>query len=203
MKTNTLTRLIEVATPLFASKGFAGVSVREITDAAAVNVSAVSYYFNGKEGLYQAVLEEQFAPLQDAWQAGETNTSLSPVERLESYADHIAKLHLKRPSLARLMGNELNNPTKYGRLVIEKNLGHGYKYLHTLLKSGIESGDFRPDLNIAYATISLAGILNFFFLTKPIIQKITQLPEDANSTYPLHAFRIYLKGIAAQKENMH
>lgn len=198
MKTNTLARLIEVATPLFASKGFAGVSVREITDGAAVNVSAVSYYFNGKEGLYQAVLEEQFTPMQDVWRSDESSTSLSPVERLEAYAAHIAKLHLKRPFLASLMDSELNNPTKYGKLVIEKNLGCGFQFLGTILSDGIASGDFRSDLNIAYATIALAGILNFFFLTKPIIQEITPLPEDANSTYPLHAFRIYLKGIAAK-----
>lgn len=198
MKMNTQSRLIEIATPLFASKGFAGVSVREITDAAQVNVSAVSYHFSGKEGLYQAVLEEQFTPMQEAWQSVQTSTSLSPVERLEAYANHIAKLHIKRPFLARLMGSELNNPTKQGRLVIETNLGHGFQYVRSILEEGVAKGAFRSDLNISYTTISLAGILNFFFLTKPIIQNITPLPESANSTYPIHAFNIFLKGIATK-----
>jgi len=55
--------LIAVATPLFAEKGFNGVSVREIAGYASVNVSMISYYFGGKEGLYAAVLNEQFTVL--------------------------------------------------------------------------------------------------------------------------------------------
>jgi AcrR family transcriptional regulator len=44
-------RLILSAERLFAEKGYEGVSVREIADDAKANLSLVSYYFGGKEGL--------------------------------------------------------------------------------------------------------------------------------------------------------
>lgn len=51
------TRLLEVALKLFATKGLDGVSTREIAQKAQVNISAITYYFSGKESLYLAVLE--------------------------------------------------------------------------------------------------------------------------------------------------
>ncbi len=49
--------LLSHATRIFSTKGYAGASTREICDAAAVNLSAIRYYFGDKAGLYRAVLE--------------------------------------------------------------------------------------------------------------------------------------------------
>lgn len=49
--------LVMHATRIFSNKGYAGASTREICDAAAVNLSAIRYYFGDKAGLYRAVLE--------------------------------------------------------------------------------------------------------------------------------------------------
>lgn len=195
MKTNTQLKLIEIATPLFATKGFTAVSIREVTDAAKINISAISYHFNGKEGLYEAVLEEQLAPIQQALKLAQNNISLSSIERLTLYADQIARIHAQRPFLARFMNNEMTNPTDYGGPVIEKYISRVYQFMHSALQEGIANGDFQPDLNVAYAAISLVGILNFYFIAKPLIEKFTFLTKDANTEYTTHAFRIYLQGI--------
>ena len=60
---NCRDNLIAAAIPLFAAKGFNGVSVREVAAASGANLSMISYYFGSKEGLYAAVLTEQFAIL--------------------------------------------------------------------------------------------------------------------------------------------
>lgn len=57
-------RLIQVATVLFAEKGLDGVSTREIAKAAQLNISLISYYFGGKEGLYKAVFREHMLKFQ-------------------------------------------------------------------------------------------------------------------------------------------
>jgi AcrR family transcriptional regulator len=50
------TRLIAEASRIFAEKGYAKASTREICLAAELNVAAIHYHFGGKEGLYRAVL---------------------------------------------------------------------------------------------------------------------------------------------------
>src|SRR5262245_17558729 len=56
--TDARSQLLKSASKLFAKKGFNGVTVREIASRARVNLSLVSYYFEGKEGLYRACLSE-------------------------------------------------------------------------------------------------------------------------------------------------
>ncbi|MFC1716029.1 TetR family transcriptional regulator [Candidatus Poribacteria bacterium] len=53
-------RILEAATSLFAQKGYAAVGVREIAKKADVNISMISYYFNGKAGILGIILEEFF-----------------------------------------------------------------------------------------------------------------------------------------------
>ena len=43
-------RLLDAALALFAEKGFAKTSTREIAAAAQVNIASISYYFGDKEG---------------------------------------------------------------------------------------------------------------------------------------------------------
>lgn len=200
MEKDTRKKLIEIAIPLFATKGFAAVSVRELTVTANTNVSAISYYFNGKEGLYQAVLEEQLSSIQQALESAKSSDHISALERLTYYAGQVAQIHTQRPFLARYISNEVANPTEHGGVVIERYLSQVYEFMQTSLQEGILNGDFRADLNTTYATISLVGILNFYFKSKSLINKFVSLPEDANIEYTTHAFQIYLHGIMNAKK---
>lgn len=51
-------RLLHAALALFAAKGFAKTSTREIARAAGANIAAISYYFGDKAGLYAATFTE-------------------------------------------------------------------------------------------------------------------------------------------------
>ena len=53
----TRERIIEAAVKLFGERGFGGASTRDIAAAAGVNAPALQYYFENKEGLYQACAE--------------------------------------------------------------------------------------------------------------------------------------------------
>jgi TetR/AcrR family transcriptional regulator, regulator of cefoperazone and chloramphenicol sensitivity len=55
---NARERLLGAALRLFAERGFARTSTRELADAAQVNVAAISYYFGDKGGLYRAAFFE-------------------------------------------------------------------------------------------------------------------------------------------------
>ena len=55
-ESDTRTRLLEAAGPVFAAHGFDGATVREICSTAGVNVASVGYYFGDKLGLYREVI---------------------------------------------------------------------------------------------------------------------------------------------------
>lgn len=58
--------MINIAGKLFATRSFDAVSTREIAIAASVNLSAISYHFGNKEGLYRAVFKKIVRDLKPA-----------------------------------------------------------------------------------------------------------------------------------------
>ncbi len=49
---NTKLRLLKTSARIFAKRGYNGTSVRDIAQAAHINVSAIAYYFGGKQELF-------------------------------------------------------------------------------------------------------------------------------------------------------
>jgi TetR/AcrR family transcriptional regulator len=57
-ESNARERLLETAIGMFAEKGYAGTSVREIVEQAGVSKPVLYYYFKSKEGLFLAILDQ-------------------------------------------------------------------------------------------------------------------------------------------------
>lgn len=55
---NSKDKILITATKLFASKGFDSVSIREICKDAGVNLCMISYYWGGKQELYDSIVDE-------------------------------------------------------------------------------------------------------------------------------------------------
>ena len=61
--TDTRDRILRAASDLFATTGFNGATLREITERAGANLAAVNYYFRTKEDLIISTIEEAVRPL--------------------------------------------------------------------------------------------------------------------------------------------
>ncbi len=59
----TREKLLDEAIVRFARHGFHGASAREVAQAASVNPAVVAYYFQGKQGLYDACVDEVYRRL--------------------------------------------------------------------------------------------------------------------------------------------
>jgi TetR/AcrR family transcriptional regulator, regulator of cefoperazone and chloramphenicol sensitivity len=79
----TRLRLIAAAREVFTRKGFDAASVREITGDAGANLGAITYHFGSKQALYDAVLEDAFAPLAGVLQQARAATGAPPLDRIE------------------------------------------------------------------------------------------------------------------------
>jgi len=105
---DTRARLLQAALRLFAEKGYAQTSTREICVAAGVNAASIHYYFGDKAGLYRAVY---LAPIQqlmvaaraiaaagDPFEATMRRTYeafLAPLKESDARAMQILKLHFR------------------------------------------------------------------------------------------------------------
>ncbi|MCP3977900.1 MAG: TetR/AcrR family transcriptional regulator [bacterium] len=75
---DTKQRILDAAESLFAEKGFAGTSLRNITTLAGANLAAVNYHFGSKEALVEAVFVRRCEPM--------NHERLAELDTLESRA---------------------------------------------------------------------------------------------------------------------
>lgn len=57
-RSDTRKKILDAAARLFAKKGYAGTSIRDITNATKLTQPVIYYYFGSKAGLYKALLEQ-------------------------------------------------------------------------------------------------------------------------------------------------
>ncbi len=66
---DTVERILDAASALFAERGFAETSLRTITSTAGVNLAAVNYHFGSKKTLIQAVFARYLQPFCETLEA--------------------------------------------------------------------------------------------------------------------------------------
>ncbi|MBP2666830.1 MAG: Bacterial regulatory protein, tetR family [Firmicutes bacterium] len=188
-------KLLAAGTRLFAEKGFAGVSIRELATAAGVNSALISYHFGGKEGLYEAVITAQYERLIIKFEAIAASTS-SVEEKIRMYADVIRRNHTEdQPLMARLVQGELSSPTACMEKVLRKYTFRIAQIVSDVLRQGIQSGNFRQDVDPVLAALSLAGMLNFYFILREITKAIVPEFSGRDQEFVDTALKIYLKGM--------
>lgn len=188
-------KLLEVATPLFAMKGFAAVSIREIAAAAGMNSALISYHFGGKTGLYTAVLEKEFTRVRIMIDELKMR-SMSPRGRLKAYAERLGKLHSHSPYLLRLVTSELTTPTECFETVIKKTIADVAGFLMGVIDEGMEKGEFRRDVDAGNVAHALAGMINFYFISTPIVRGFMPDSDSRTENYIKQALAIFMEGLA-------
>jgi AcrR family transcriptional regulator len=99
---------MQTAKVLFASQGYDGTTVKQISEQAGVNISLISYHFDGKEGLYRACLEPLArARLSIAQQVLVPPRSQEELRiRMELFLREIFIGHLEEPELCQIVARE-------------------------------------------------------------------------------------------------
>jgi len=185
--------LIAVATPLFAAKGFNGVSVRELAAAAGVNISMISYYFGGKEGLYAEVLNEQFVTLKRA--AEIKSMEADPLRKFELYVRATVARYRKNPYLLRFYTSELTNPTPCFETIVKPAIKGVVQTLIETFSEGLSHEKFREGLDPTDTVLALAGMINFYFLLEPATHELVDHSAERDEELIRHIMDIFTRGI--------
>jgi TetR/AcrR family transcriptional regulator len=191
-------KLIEAATRLFALKGYAAVSIRELAQAAAVNSALINYHFGGKEGLYLAVLENSFTLIRDS--VHDIGASKLPhTEKLKLFMKFLMKVHQSNPYLRRLMSSELSNPTPHFETIVKRYVMKFYKFAHVTFNAAIECGEIREDVDPTFSTIAIAGTINFFYLALPIVDELIPPDPERDQKYLANLTKLLFEGLLNPK----
>ncbi len=187
------------AAPLFAEKGFAAVSVKELAEAAEVNIALISYYFGGKEKLYAAILEEQFELINNII-VSIRNEVRCPIEKIRCFSQKFVKLHKKYPYSQRLIYGEIINSTNCHESIVKPAILRNHDFLRECVQEGINNGQIRSDVKSDCASILLESVLNFYFMTNYLADEFLETKKDKAEYYMTEAIEMFLRGVLSNSQ---
>lgn len=188
----TAKKILAEATKLFAEKGYKGVSVREILQAAQVgNIGAISYYFGGKRELYLAILREHFKNAHKIADAINKRES-SPIKKLEMIFAAIGATYKNSPYTIKILLTEINQPSEFSA-EIDSELKSVQNISREIIQAGIDAKIFRSDVNPESMTLVLFSIAHFVFLMPNFAKNL--LADKTFEDYLAQAQEIFFRGI--------
>ena len=191
---DTRDKLIEAGEKLFSQSGLAGVSIRELSQEAGTNSALISYHFGGKEGLYSAILEKQFSSIGILLDSV-SGLEASPMEKIIKYAQGVAMVHGENPFFTKFFMGEIIKPSRFFEPLIQKYIQRVYGFLTKTLQAGIACGEFRSDMDVNSAALALAGMMNFYFIARPISQHFVPGDAQQGERFVVQAVEIFLTGV--------
>jgi TetR/AcrR family transcriptional regulator len=189
-------KIMVAAEELFAEKGFAATSIREISARAGVNSAMIYYYFEDKQGLYRSIVDfcsnETYRMLLRAFKGRR-----DPAEQLKEFCVEYARAHYLNRDIVKIIHREMfsngEDLSDFVRLYFRKTLDT----VKDILERGIDNGRFRKvDMELTAAT--LFGLILFIFLTEPVIvsmRNISSLDEATVIAITEDLIDIFLAGI--------
>lgn len=160
MKNNlTKEKVIESATSLFFQKGFAGTSVRDIADQADVNVSLISYYFKGKQGLLEYTVTQFYEMyLKELEETIEQTQDFTALEKLKAMIHTIIQYKQNDHQLTCFIHRELSLDSVFVREVTVTYLAKENHYMSQAFFSVLKENNIkRGDHHLLY--MQLKGML--------------------------------------------
>jgi TetR/AcrR family transcriptional regulator len=170
---DTRERLIAVAKTLFAAKGFNGTTVKDLAEAAGVNISLVSYHFGGKEGLFRTCLEtfgvERLAAAQRMLQPAKSSEEFRI--RLRMFVEEMIQFHMKEECAARIIHRDADLELDFVEDVFKNTFMKVFGTMVEFFSSAQKAGILRDDLDPLLMTGNVFGALINTIHKDPVASK--------------------------------
>ena len=156
--------IVAAALQVFSQRGYTATRLDDIGEAAGVTRGAVYWHFKSKAELYITIISEAYAQLDTllttAWQDAPTFTE--GMRRLIlAYFLHVQENTTFRAALEMsLFKTEMTEELAEGRRQKQAGVHESLAGLRQLILSGQEAGEFRRDLNPAWAALSCLSLLH-------------------------------------------
>lgn len=170
----TRSRILREASRLFAEFGFHQATIREISQAAEVNVAAINYHFRDKEGLYREVLRaaharaNAIAPIEPP-----RGADASPEERLRAFVVGVcARIFDNSPDSChgRLMSHEMVRPSAALDEVVQTEIRPKAAILMGIVRELV--GPEPPEEAVRAVCFSIIGQCLFYKNCRPVVERL-------------------------------
>ena len=192
-KGNVRERLLKAGTALFAEKGYASTSVREIVEQAGVTKPVLYYYFKNKEGLFRAILQGA-EEKQDMLLAQVRDEPGSVLARLSWLFRTSYEIVIANPDLLKLIHNLVFGPPQG---VPEYDLERFHRRMINAIKDiyseGVLTGEVR-EANPEEVAVLVLSILDFCLHMDHLH------PESVDFERPERILRIAFQGLSGTEQ---
>lgn len=169
---DTRQRILDTALLLFSQGGYDRVSIRDIAQAAQVNVAAVSYHFGGKPGLYRAALNEPLGTVrEDIPLFDQPHFSLQ--ESLEGLYQSLLEPYTgdkRAQQCVRLHLREMLDPTGAWAEQVQNDFRPAHEALLRVLQRHLHLPTVDDDL--LYLSLALTGLAVHVHLSRDVAQAV-------------------------------
>jgi AcrR family transcriptional regulator len=155
-------QILQIAEKLFASKGYDGTSIRDISKEASVNIAMVSYYFGSKEKLLESLIIFRTRDLKIKLE-NLPSTPFSPLEKISQFIDYYIEKLNGNQSMYKIMQFEISNQKRamdfdsFNEIKMQ-NL----KVLEKIISEGQELGIFKKNIHTILIIPTIIGTYMYF-----------------------------------------
>ncbi len=197
-------QLLDAAAACLGRKAWSAISIREVAAEAGTNSAMVSYYFGGKAGLVHALLDSVLT--QGILPNGDSKAlSVVPAaERLGVILGEFRRVFAEHPWLLRLIVDDLVSEDRHLREAFISTLaGSSAAFLPAFVRLQQQDGYYRHDLDVAWVTVTLLGLMAFPLLAMPILTEAYGMnANDIHSdAWITHTQSVFESGLRADKES--
>ena len=186
--------LLDAATDLFASQGIQATSLRAIAERGGVTPALLNYYFGGKDGLVEAMVEERFLPLVVDAAAALQQAGDDPHELVAAFVRHMSRNVAAHPWISQLWVREI---LCEGGVLRERLMDRVAPLVPLLLAQKFAAaqarGALNPQLDPRLLVVSLIGVTLLPHAAAPLWRGVFANPQIGDDALIAHTLAL-LKG---------
>jgi len=192
--------LLDAASRLFARHGAGEVSLRRIAEEAGCTPAMVHYYFGGRDGLYDALLERTFAGVLARVRTaveGDDPATDETDDRLGRVLDVLVDTLAAEPWLPTVVVRDvLAEGGRFRERFIEGYASRMAELVPAFVQREIAAGRLRADLDPELGFLSFMGMTFMPFVARPVLERVLALDYDEAflRRFAAHTRRLFVEG---------
>ncbi|MEO6583578.1 MAG: TetR family transcriptional regulator, partial [Ferruginibacter sp.] len=164
---NKKDHILKTAEDLFAVKGYEAATVRDIANAAGVNMAMISYYFGSKEKLMESLFHERMEASRLKVEALLNDKGKSPFEKVEVILDEYVKKVIDKQSFYKILLCEQvmkKNPVVI-KIIRDLKLNYAGMFAQ-LIKEGQKKKIFKKNIDVVMMLTTMTGTATQLIVNK-------------------------------------